>query len=291
MGRIRRIILVSLFGLLGTTAPGVMAGDASAAPAAKAKPRKQIPVSPEHKKALAELSAGFKLGMTKDEVIAVFSKQLDERYDENIKATTDITAQDRLRRDKKAEVSRLQGSYTSFERAKPSPWDVSIVEDEFAHNTDEAMLERWENQGGKNQRRFFFFFEGKLWKMVLSLDVSILPEDKKNFATFQAVMESKYGPGDVENGRITWRTPEFEVRAVDKLKSYDALALAFEDPRVRKRVEVVREAKAPPQRASNGVIRSVIDTDNSDHPDVKANSNAIDAVIRAQGSTPPKSTP
>src|SRR5436190_2116672 len=80
---------------------------------------------------------------------------------------------------------------------KPSPWDVSIVEDEFAHNTGEAMLERWENQGGKNQRRFFFFFEGKLWKMLLSLDVSILPEDKKNFATFRQVMEGKYGAGEV----------------------------------------------------------------------------------------------
>ena len=48
------------------------------------------------------------------------------------------------------------------------------------------MLERWENAGGKNQRRFFFFHEGKLWKMFVSLDVSILPEDKRNFETFEA---------------------------------------------------------------------------------------------------------
>jgi hypothetical protein len=36
------------------------------------------------------------------------------------------------------------------------------------------------------------------------------------------------------------------------------------------------------------VIKAVIDTDNSDHPDVKSNSNAVDAVIRAQGGTPKK---
>jgi hypothetical protein len=245
-------------------------------------------VSAAHKKALAELYGGFKFGMTKDEVIAVFSKQLDERYDEKIKATTDITAQDRLRRDKRNEVSRLQGSYISFETAKPSPWDVSIVEDEFVHNTGESMLERWENQGGQNQRRFFFFYDGKLWKMFVSLDVSILSDDKKNFAAFRAVMEGKYGAGDVEDGNIAWRTDELDARAVDKLKSYDALALVIEDPRVRKQVDATRAAKAPPRHETSSVIRAVIDTDHTDRPDVKSNNDAVDDVIRAQGGTPPK---
>jgi hypothetical protein len=299
-----RIIVVSLLGFAppalaqgaapkqtAAAKPAAAAKPTAAAKDKKPKPRKLTALSADHKKALAELYAGFKFGMTKDEVIAVFSKQLDERYDEKIKATTDITAQDRLRRDKKAEVNRLQQSFTSFDSSKPSPWDVSIVEDEFAHNTGEAMLERWENQGGKNQRRFFFFYEGKLWKMFLSLDVSILSEDKKNFATFQGVMEAKYGPGDVEDGRITWRTAELDVRAVDKLKSYDALALVIEDPKVRREVDAMREAKAPPRHETSSVIKAVIDTDHNDHPDPKANSNAVDAVIRAQGGPPPKSKP
>jgi len=290
MRRISRIILVAS---LGISAPVLAQGNAKKAPpqqepakeAKKAKP-KMTAVTAEHKKALAELYGGFKFGMTKDEVIAVFSKQLDERYEEKIKETTDITEQDRLRRDKRTEVSRLQTSYVSFETTKTSPWDVSIVEGEFAHNTNEAMLERWENQNGKNQRRFFFFFQGKLWKMFVSLDVSIIPEDKRTFATFQSVMEAKYGPGEVEGGKITWRTPEFEARAIDKLKSYDALALSIEDPRARKELDAVREAKAPPRQETNPMIKAVIDTDHSDHPNVKSNSNAVDDVIRAQGGTP-----
>lgn len=303
MRRSRRLTVSSLgFALavsLGLAAPAA-AGDqtAKAAQTAKttktaraAKARKAPPVSAAHKKALAELYAGFKFGMTKDEVIAVFSKQLDERYDEKIKATTDIAAQDRLRRDKRNEVNRLEGSYISFETSKPSPWDVSIIEDEFAHNTSEAMLERWENQGGKNHRRFFFFYEGKLWKMFVSLDVSILPEDKKNFAEFRQRMESKYGPGDVEDGRITWRTAEFDVRAIDKLKTYDALALVIEEPRTKKELVALREAKAPPKKETNAVIKAVIDPKQTDRPDVKANSNAVDEVIRAQGGSPPKSNP
>jgi hypothetical protein len=286
MRRLRPVLFASLLGLV---APAVAAAQAKPAAAKVAKkPVKQKPVSAEHKKALAEVLGGFKLGMSKDEVIAVFSKQLDERYDEKIKATTDIGAQDRLRKDKKAEVTRLQQSYVAFDTAKPSPWDVSIVEDEFAHTTGEAMLERWENQGGKNQRRFFFFYDGKLWKMFVSLDVSILPEDKKNFATFESVMEAKYGPGDVGNGVIAWHAGEFDVRAVDKLKTYDALALVIEDPKVRAEVEATRVAKAAPKHETPSVIKAVIDPDRKDHPDVKANSDAVDSVIKAQGGTPPK---
>jgi hypothetical protein len=287
--RIGRFLLGAFaFGALGVAAPAD-AGNAKAPAKTAAKARKPAPVTADHKKALAELYAGFKFGMTKDEVIAVFSKQLDERYDEKLKATTDLAIQDRLRREKKGEIARLDASYVSFDSNKPSPWDVSIVEEEFAHNTGEAMLERWENQNGKNQRRFFFFQGGKLWKMFVSLDMSILPEDKKNFAAFRQVMESKYGPGEVEPGRITWRTAEFDVRALDKLKSYDALALVIEDPRAKKEIVALRVAKAPPPKETNAVIKAVIDPKHTDHPDVKQNSNAVDEVIKAQGGAPPKS--
>jgi len=250
-----------------------------APPAPKKKP--VPPPSAEHKKKLADLFGGFKFGMSKDEVVAVLSKQLDESYEEKIKATTDIPTQDRLRKEKKAELARVNASYTKFE-GKRTGWDVSIIEEELAHNTGESMLERWENQGGKNQRRFFFFYDGKLYKMFISLDVSVLPEDKKNFETFKAVMTGQYGPGDVEADRITWRTPEFHARAIDKLKAYDALGLVVEDPRVAKELVAIRESKAPPKKETSPVIKAVIDTDGTDKPDVKSNSNAIDAVINAQ---------
>jgi hypothetical protein len=281
------MVLVTL--LLGSIGAGtaIAKGDAKKAPAAKAvkdKPAapKRVPVSAENKKKLAELYAGFKFGMSKDEVLGVLRKQLDEKYEEKIKATTDVAAQDRLRAERKTELARAQQSYISFE-GKRTGWDVSIIEEEFAHNTGESMLERWENSNGKNQRRFFFFHGGKLYKMLVSLDVSILPEDKKNFETFEKVMQGQYGAGEVEAGLITWRTDEFHVRAVDKLRTYDALAIIIEDPRVKQDLVAIREAKAPPKKETSAVIKSVIDTDKTDKPDVKANSNAVDAVIKAQG--------
>src|SRR5437899_3183879 len=84
-------------------------------------------------------------------------------------------------------------------------------------DTKEAMMERWENEGGKNQRRFFFFYDQKLWKMYIQLDVSFIPEDKRNFETFKAAMEGQFGPGAVDEGTIMWRAGDFDVRAIDRL--------------------------------------------------------------------------
>jgi hypothetical protein len=254
--------------------------------AAKVTPKKPkaTPLTAEHKKALVELYGGFKFGMSKDEVLAVLQKQIDDGFEDKIKATTDIAEQDRLRKDKKAELARTAQTYVVFDGHRTG-WDVSIIENEFAHNTGESMMDRWENQGGKNNRRFFFFKDGKLWKMFVSLDVSVLPEDKKNFATLESYMVAKYGPGDadVEHGTITWRAGEFEARAIDRLKDYDAIGIAIEDPKVKASLMAEREAHAPPKAETPAVIKAVLDTDHSDHPDVKSNGGAVDAVIQAQG--------
>jgi len=258
--------------------------------APKAPPKKAAPtvVTAEKKKALAELMAGFKFGQTKDEVLSVLTKDIEAKYDAQIKGTTDVAQQDRLRKLRKDELATVKNTYVDFKGTK-SGWDVSIVEDEFRHNTNESMLERWEKSGNTNQRRFFFFYEGKLWKMFLSLDVSILPEDKKNMETFKAIMFGKYGAGDIDGGTITWHTDEFDARAIDKLKAYDTLGLAIEDNKVKKDLLALREQKAPPKKETPSIIKSMIDPDGKEKPDVKSQNGAVDHVIKSNGGgTAPK---
>jgi hypothetical protein len=181
-----------------------------------------------------------------------------------------------------AELARTSNTYVAFE-GKKTGWDVSIVESEFAHNTGESMMERWENDGGKNNRRFFFFYNQKLWKMYISLDVSVIPEDKRNFETFRGVMESAYGKGAVDGGKIAWRAGEFEAHAEDRLKDYGALGLVVEDPKVRGEVVALRETKVGPKAETPSVIKAVIDPDGKEKMDVKSNAGAVEAVIQAQG--------
>jgi hypothetical protein len=295
MRRIRSALLLSA--LIGLASPAFAADAKKPAPAKKApakKPAAKAPapkkpviapmVSAEHKKALAEKFAGFKFGMTKDEVLGVLQKQINERFEEKIKGTTDVAMQDRYRKEKKAELSRTSSTYVEF-TGKSTGWDVSIVETEFAHNTGESLMERWENDGGKNQRRFFFFYNQRLWKMFISLDVSMIPEDKRNFETFRGVMENQYGKGAIDGGTIAWRAGEFDVRAIDRLKDYGALGLVLEDPKVRGEIVALRESKAPPKKETPSVIKAVIDPEGKDHPDVKSNTGAVEAVIQGNGGT------
>src|SRR5207237_4740301 len=178
--------------------------------------------------------------------------------EDKIKQTTDVAAQDRIRHDKRSDIARVSQSYVAFE-GKKTGWDVSIIENEFAHNTNESMMEIWEKDGNKNQRRFFFFYEGKLWKMFVSLDVSILPEDKRNFDTFKGIMEGQYGAGDIDGRVITWRAGDFDVRAVDRLNDYSALGLAIEDAHIKSDVLALREQKKPPEQGTSPVIKAIVD--------------------------------
>jgi hypothetical protein len=273
------------FGLTTVELPSASAEAkrSTAARAGKAKTRKapaKKVVNEKSKKALSELMGAYKFGMSKEDVVGVVSKELDVKYKEKLEGTTDVYAQDQLRKEKKKELARFASSWVSFD-GKRTGWDVSLVESEFAHNTGEAMLVLWENQDGKNQRRFFFFSEGQLYKMFISLDTSAWPEETRNFDTFRGSMEGRYGGGDVEESRITWRAGDFEVRALDKLKTYSALCLVIYNPSVAKTLEAKRTDSAPAKPSSNGIIDSVIDDGNS-RPDIRVNGDTVEAVKNAK---------
>jgi hypothetical protein len=248
-----------------------------AAKTTKTPVKKAVVVTPEHKKAMAELLGPYKFGMSKPEVIAELTKQVDAQYADQIKGTTDVYVQDRLRKEKKADLARITSTFIEF-NGKKSGWDVSMVEDEFAHNTAESMLVHWENQNGKNQRRFFFFVDSKLYKMFVSIDTSILPADKRNFETLQAAMFARFGEGDVDAGRIAWQAGEFNLYAVDKLKNYDAIGLVIADPVASKSLEGVRASKAVAKAGPSAITKAVLDT-GDEKIDINANSGAANAVI------------
>jgi hypothetical protein len=259
---------------------------AAATPAAK-KPPPAPPVSAEHKKALAELLGAFKMGMTKDEVIGILTKQLDEAYAEKITATNDINTQDKLRAEKKDRIAEVTKTYVEFNGQKTG-WDVSIIDDQFARNTNESMLVYWENSGGKNQRRFFFFYEGKLWKMFLGLDSKQIAEEQRNFDVFRKSMEGRFGAGGIDPTGEQWTTSDLDVKAIDRLRFYDAFCLVVWDPRRAKEVEATRAEHAPPPPKQDAIMNTVLQKDPGDKPSLDENKDAVDAIIGGGGSKKPK---
>ncbi|HVV85324.1 MAG TPA: hypothetical protein VHE35_19815 [Kofleriaceae bacterium] len=235
--------------------------------------------TPEQKKAMAELMGPYNFNMTRDDVIAQLTKQIDERYAEQIKATSDVMTQDRIRKDKQKEITRVKQSLVEFDGTK-SGWDVSLIDQEFAQNTGESMLVYWENDNGKNQRRFFFFHDGRLWKMFISFDTKQLAAENRNFGYFVAMLEQRYGKSDMEDGYAAWVTPDFEVRAVDKMNFYGALGLLIQDPKQLAQIAEVRKAHAPEAKAKDNIIEVIKQKgDASDNVNLDENSDAVNAII------------
>jgi hypothetical protein len=277
----KRVMTLGLSTALGAALLAGTAGDADAGKKTKkakaAAVKKKAGPTAEQKKALGEVMGAFTFGMSKDDVIKTITSQLNERYAEKIAETSDVYVQDKLRREKKKELKRITKSYVQFE-GKKTGWDVSIVDDQFGHKTDEAMLVHWENEGGRDQRRFFFFHEGSLYKMFIAIGASQIQEDQRNFEFFKGLMEARFGEGDVNPRGVSWGTGDFSVDALDKLGFYGSFCLVIAKPDVVKAVAAAREA-VKTEKKSNALIDAVIEGED-DTPSLDANKAGVDAVIK-----------
>jgi hypothetical protein len=291
MGRLGMITKLGATLCAAVLALSATAGDADAAKK-KRKPKPAAAAAPAplttgaNAKALGELMGPFKFGMAAKDVLKVLSKQIDEKYAEQIKNTEDVYKQDQLRKDKQAELDRIKKTFVEFKGTKTG-WDVSIIDQEFAHDTGEAMMMFWENDpgSGKDQRRFFFFQDGKLYKMFIALNSSAMKGEQLQFAYFKGLMEKRYGagralgPSDAPTG-VEWRTRDHHVRALDKLDFHGSFCLVIGDPADEARIAELRaQKKTAPSR--NGVLDAVKGSGKDDEtPTLDENKAGVDAILK-----------
>lgn len=262
----------------------------SAADAKRRKKNRKKPVAAQvNTEALGQLMGPFAFGMSKDKILKLLSKQLDERYADKIKETNDVYTQDKLRREKKEAIKKIRSSYSEFKGSKTG-WDVSIIDDQFGHRSDESMLVYWENNAdGKDQRRFFFFHEGELYKMFITLDSSMLPAEQRSFDFFKNLMVKRYGEGKVvtekkHNGDeypvlVDWKSPKFHVQAIDKLHFYGSFCLSIANPKVETAVMAARDAVKETKKG-NAVIDSMVADDDAPLPSLDANKAAVESITK-----------
>jgi hypothetical protein len=273
--RLSPALLAALLALAGA------GGDALAGQKQKQKPPARVGAKLSER-ALGELMGPYKFGMTKQDVLRSLSAQINDRYKEKIAGTTDVYVQDKLRRDRQVELDRIKSSYIEFKGNKTG-WDVSIIDDQFAHNTDESMMVHWENSPdrGQDQRRFFFFHDGHLYKMFVALNSAPLKDEQRSFSYFQNLMEQRYGAGKVQadKGVIEWQSATYRVLAVDKLNFYGSFCLVISDPREDQELVAIRSARKI-EKPENRVIDSVTSKDaKEDTPGLEDNKDAVEGVV------------
>jgi hypothetical protein len=269
VGTLALALTVGLTGLPGSAFGGKKKKEAAAkkpAPAQKAPKKEKKPAPAADKKAVTALMGDFKWGMSKDEVLGVLDKQVDARAEEKVKATSDIFTQNKLRKAAAAEKKKLREGYTEFKGGESS-WNVSIVDREFDHQNDESMLVVWEfdRETGKDQRRFYFFVDGKLWKMFVQFNADLF--EGKTFVDFQGVMETRYGAGAVEmrsepDGTevfdyVYWRSDGAFLRAIDLTKFYSSFCIAISDDSVEKWITPRRAERNPKKKRDTAIADAV----------------------------------
>jgi len=225
-----------------------------------------------NKKALPELFVGLQVRIGQGRVIAAFSSSSTSARRQD-QATTDIAAKDRCAATAQR-GHRLQQSYIRFDagkiRRRGTCRSTRTVRPQ--HRRGDARA--WENPGGKNQRGYSSSSRASCGKMFIPLDVSILPRTSGR-SRRSPVTEKKRPGRRVEDNRITG-TRGLRCRAVDKLKSYDAIAIAArargsERTSTRRNSQGVRRATRP-----NSLIKA-LSTPTTGHPRVKDDSSTVTA--------------
>jgi hypothetical protein len=271
----------------------LVCASALAAPTGKTTKKKEpvvkvAPVPVANEKAVSELLGPWQWGMTVDDVLTALQKQLLESKAPELAKMSDVYAQTQLRKQIKGDVENVRKSFTKFEGQK-SGWDVSIVEGEFMHNDDEAMLlyREADPATGRQQQRFFFFRGGKLWKQFIAFNME--PYKGKTFADFREAMESRYGKGApiVKRGldkqdhtvAVAWRASGTYLRAVDLTQFYANFCVAFSDDSIEKQVASIRSERTPKTPMVRGMVN---DSKGGGDKVLDPNADVIDRIIGDQ---------
>lgn len=235
---------------------------------------------PVNQEEMDKLMDVYRFGMTKAQILSALEAQISDRYDKKIFATSDVYQQDKLRRERDQEIERIKSSYVEF-KGKTTGWDVSLIDDQFTHNTGESMLVSWEQIGGRNQRRFFFFQGGRMYKMVLALDTTMIDKEQRNFETFKGLMIRRYGTARELDDGLLWATKKYFLIAQDKLTHYDTLCLSISDPGLSRKVMKLRAQHERKEKKRSPIIRAMIDT-TDEGPSLDEGANVIDNILKKE---------
>jgi hypothetical protein len=269
----------------------------AASPAAAwAKGKKHAAAAPQPQataqtaRAIGELAGKFKWGLSPDEAKKVVLEDVTSRYDERIRKEQSAFKQDALRQELQVALDKVKASYVKFDGQKTG-WDVSLVDHEFAHRNDESMLVIWE----KDQRRFLFFHDERLWKQFIAFNAEHPAFQGKTFDDFAALIQKRYGPAAMTFRKLRtsdeqtldhleWAPSGDNVLwAIDETTFYGNFCLSLMQKSALADVERGRKAHGVGRPAGSALVDQVLKGERG-KPDT--NEDIVDEITGRSGSGP-----
>lgn len=237
-------LFISIFVLsFVTLATPVYAGQAPKPATNKPGPTAKV----DTEASINALMEGYTMGMSKAEVAAKLKVDIEKYYKTLMDKERTPTGKDEVRKKMEKALAKIKQNTLEF-NGKATPWNTSIVDDQFAHRNNESMIASLT----ENQQKFFFFYNDKLYKIFIAL-----PEEQYSgytFPKFQAVIEQIYGKaqeefeegitGESELHHLLWKSSgSLHLWAMDKTGVYGNFVLVVLDNTVHEEVLAARKER------------------------------------------------
>ncbi|MCA9689398.1 MAG: hypothetical protein KC636_07290 [Myxococcales bacterium] len=173
------------------------------------------------------LTKGYKWGMTPEDVLAQLGKAIEAEYAAKQKKASDAMTQDRNRKWKQDQLQDLKKGHIKFTKSARHKWGVSLVQYDFEDDANEEMV--WTRD--RTLRKFFFFKDGELWKIVYAFNVEKWPGKQyeevvdANFKKWFGISPEGKLKVDPKDQRPLLRYYEWEAADGARIRSFDQSAV------------------------------------------------------------------
>lgn len=131
------------------------------------------------------LMGDFRWGMSPSQVFKLLSRDIETEYGKRRDAAGEkAVAQDEARRWRADQLERIRTNYVRFTRASRHRWGVSLIQHEYEDDAGEGMI--W-MRTGNGLRKFFFFKNGALWKILYAYNNEVWPGK-----SYEDIVEEKF---------------------------------------------------------------------------------------------------
>lgn len=130
------------------------------------------------------LLGDFRFGQSPDEVFKLVTRNIDKEYAQRQEKSKDPLAQDTNQKWRKEQLTQAKENHVKFVKNANHRWGVSLIQYEYEDDTNEEMI--W-TRGDSGLRKFYFFKDNELWKIVYAYSTDSFPGK-----TYEQVVEEKF---------------------------------------------------------------------------------------------------
>lgn len=173
---------------------------------------------------VGSLIKGFEWGMSPEQVLSKLGESINKHFDDQLKATKNPMDQDRIRKERNDQINELKKGHIKFASSTKHKWGVSLIQYEFADDNNEEMI--WVKEGAK-LRKFYFFKDGQLWKIVYAFNKEKWPDKDyegvvdNSFKKWFGVNPAAKVKQDPKTAAVLLRYNEWTGEKNEKVRSFD----------------------------------------------------------------------